>query len=93
MGNIMKIYLITYDLRVPGKDNTGLYEAIKGIGTQWYHPLESVWIVKSPLENADDIYRGICDAIDSSDRLFVVEINNDNKQGWLAKQFWEWLNN
>ena len=89
----MKIYLITYDLRVPGKDYGGLYEAIKLVGTQWYHPLESVWIVKTSLEKADDVYNKICNAIDQNARLFVVEIHNENMQGWLAKQFWDWLNN
>ena len=42
------VYLITYDLKTPGKDYNTLYDEIKSIGEN-YHPLESTWFVKSSL--------------------------------------------
>lgn len=43
------LYLISYDLkeRETGKDYTPLYDAIKSCSSQWWHYLESVWIIKT----------------------------------------------
>ena len=34
------IYIISYDLKIPGRDYTSLYDAIKSLG-DWQHLLES----------------------------------------------------
>lgn len=84
------VYLITYDLRVPGRDYTSLYNTIKEYG-DWQHPVESTWFISSNLP-ADDIYNHLFQFIDKNDRLLVIQVNQTNKQGWLAKSFWDWLN-
>ncbi len=84
------VYLITYDLRFPGRDYTNLYNAIKDLG-DWRHPMESTWFVHSTLR-ANEIYNRLCSNIDTNDRLLVIEINSSNKQGWLSQSFWGWLN-
>ena len=84
------VYLITYDLRVPGRDYTPLYNAIKEYG-DWQHPVESTWFISSDLQ-VNDIYRKLHSFIDKNDRLLVIQVSKENKQGWLAKNFWDWLN-
>lgn len=84
------IYLITYDLRVPGRDYTSLYNAIKGYN-DWQHPLESTWLISNDSQ-ANDIYTYLSQFIDKNDRLLIIEVNPANKQGWLAKSFWDWVN-
>lgn len=84
------VYLITYDLRVPGRDYISLYNTIKEYG-DWQHPVESTWFISSNLQ-ADDIYNHLFQFIDKNDRLLVIQVNQTNKQGWLAKSFWDWLN-
>ena len=86
-----KLFLITYDLKKPGQNYTELYDSIKGCG-QWQHPMESTWVVKvSNLTSSNDIYNLLRPKIDDNDFLFVVEITDQDRQGWLAKTFWEWL--
>lgn len=83
------VYLITYDLKTLGKDYNTLYDAIKSIG-EYYHPLESTWLVKSRL-NANSISASLRAVMDNNDYLFVVNINKQDRQGWLPKTAWEWL--
>ena len=42
----MDLYIISYDLKTPGRDYTSLYNAIKDLG-EWQHPLESTWVVST----------------------------------------------
>jgi hypothetical protein len=31
------------------------------------------------------------EVIDEDDNIFVVELNIENRQGWLPKSVWEWI--
>lgn len=83
------VYLITYDLKTPGKEYNTLYDEIKSIGEN-YHPLESTWFVKSSL-SATNLSTKLRSVIDENDSLFVVKISKQDRQGWLPKTAWEWL--
>ena len=92
----MKLFLITYDLRQPGRNYTNLYELIKSIAGEgmWQHPLESMWIVKlKDSSNANEITDRIREVLDPRDGLFVVDISMRPYQGWLPQSFWEWMKN
>lgn len=85
------VYLIAYDLRVPGHDYTPLYNAVKEY-EDWKHPMESTWFVSSD-DQANDIYNHLSQFIDKkNDYLIVIQVNSTNRQGWLGKSFWDWLN-
>ena len=86
----MNIYSISYDLRQPNRDYTKLYEEIKKINN-FIHPLESNWFVKSEL-SANDIYNRLKPHIDNNDLLLVIKVDENNKQGWMVRSFWDWLN-
>lgn len=47
----MQTYLISYDLRKPGRNYDGLYKAIKSFSI-WARPLESFWVVVSTQSSA-----------------------------------------
>lgn len=85
------IYLITYDLRQPGRDYTSLYDAIKELGEN-NHPLESVWLVKNNQLDVTDIVNHLKKKMDDNDLLFVVDITESARQGWLPKSSWVWMN-
>ncbi len=86
-----KLFLITYDLNKPGQNYSELYEQLKSIGES-QHPLESTWFIKTADEiTADHIYGSLRKLIDDRDTLFVVEITGSDRQGWLAKSFWNWI--
>lgn len=84
------LILITYDKRSKGKDYSPLYDEIKKCGDHWWHYMESVWLVHTNLtpEECNNRLRG---RIDKDDYLFVVEITNQRRQGWLPTKAWEWI--
>jgi hypothetical protein len=83
------IYAINYDLKEPGRDYVGLYEAIKGCGA-WWHYLESTWLVDTNLD-AEGIWKRLSPHFDENDRALVIGVTK-NYQGWLPNDAWEWIN-
>lgn len=82
------IYAINYDLKKPGRDYTGLYEAIKSCGT-WWHYLGSTWLVDTTLD-ANGIWKRLAPYFDRNDLALVIGVTRDY-QGWLPKEAWEWI--
>jgi len=83
------IYLITYDLKKPGKDYETLHETIK-TAPSWWHYLESTWIIQTSLsvnEWSDKIRK----VIDTNDLFLIVDITKQPRQGWLNKKAWAWI--
>lgn len=89
----MKTFIITYDLRQPSRNYSSLYESIKLLAgpNNWQHPLESVWIISVDDIDSNDIFKYIHKEMDTDDGLFIVEISEQDRQGWLPKSFWEWM--
>lgn len=88
----MNLYFITYDLKTPGRNYSGLFEVIKREGA-WWHYLESVWMVVSQkgVDELNDLLRA---QIDQTDRLLVFNIKRLKDipfRGWLAKDAWDWI--
>jgi len=84
------IYAINYDLKQPGRDYSGLYEAIKSCGA-WWHYLGSTWLVDTNLDT-QGIWKRLDPHIDRNDRMLVIGVTRDYS-GWLPKEAWEWINN
>ncbi len=87
-----KVYSISYDLRQPGRNYQNLYDAIKGLDGSCQHPIESNWFIKSDL-NEQSVYDSLRPYIDDNDMLFVVEISDSDRQGWMPRSFWDWIKN
>jgi hypothetical protein len=51
----------------------------------------SSWILWTNTD-AESWYARIAPHITVNDRVFVCELNTNNKQGWMDKFAWEWLN-
>lgn len=86
-----RFYVISYDLKILGRDYTSLYDAIKSYD-DWQHPLESTWILYTT-ESANDISAKLrADGrMDNSDLLFVCALDINDRQGWLDKSVWNWI--
>jgi hypothetical protein len=87
-GSVM-IYSISYDLRQPGQDYSGLHAAIRSCGDCW-HYLGSTWLVDTPL-TASLIAAKLRPFLDSTDRLLVIRVTGDS-DGWLTPDAWRWIN-
>jgi hypothetical protein len=67
-------YVVTYDLRTPGKDYSSLISKIK---TYSYSKIcESVWIVKSN-HSSSEVRDSLLNEIDYNDRLFVAKLTGE----------------
>lgn len=86
----MHVFVISYDLKVPGRDYASLYDAIKKLG-DCQHPLESTWLVASETENVESIYEKLKKEMDDTDLLLIFDVTGMPRQGWLARSFWEWM--
>lgn len=84
------LVLISYDLKTPDKDYAPLYEAIKNCGDKWWHYLESVWLVHTNL-TPNECFERLRENFDTGDRCFVVDITNQQRQGWLPSKAWDWI--
>lgn len=85
-----KFFIITYDIRIINS-YSNFYDEIKNIG-EWQHIMESSWIVKTCNHSADSIYKLLKPHILDEDTLFIVDITNKERSGWLHKSMWNWLN-
>lgn len=89
----MALYIVSYDLKTPGRNYNNLYEAIKSYGTWWHH-LESTWIIKSNL-TAGSITDHLRSHLDTNDLLLVAKMYTSDTEynGWLPAKAWEWIKN
>jgi hypothetical protein len=83
------ICAINYDLRQPGRDYSGVFEAIKSCGS-WWHYLESTWLVDTTL-SAKGIWNRLAPHVHSNDRVLIHAVGSDH-QGWLSLNAWNWIN-
>lgn len=86
-------YLITYDLNDPGQNYEDVIQAIKDASTGvWCSYWKSSYIIRSDFQTAQEVFNKIEPFLDKNDRCLVIEVKN-NKQGWLTKKQWEYINN
>jgi hypothetical protein len=87
----MATLLVGYDLNKPGQDYDALIDRLKTVGSNWWHHLDSTWLIKTTMsctELRDDL-KGY---IDSGDELLVIDVTGRN---WAATGFesYDWLKN
>lgn len=70
----MSNLLVGYDLNSPGKDYRPLIEKLKSSYSNWWHCLDSTWIIvtnKTPVQVRDEL----AGLMDSNDELLVIDTN------------------
>jgi len=83
------LYMISYDLKMPGRDYSALYATIKGCGA-WWHYLGSTWIVKTS-QTISDVATLLRSTIDQNDSIIIVDITGRTRDGWLPQKAWDWI--
>lgn len=86
----MSVLIINFSLKNKSKDYSPLYSAIQENSLEWWHFLESTWIVTTTY-SADAFARTLFPHIEDTDYLLVAKLHSEH-QGWLPKEAWEWLN-
>lgn len=67
----MSVFLISYDLRSPGRDYKNLYDGIRRLGKS-VRTLESVWVVHSS-SSVTAVRDALARHMDKNDGLLVVQ--------------------
>lgn len=85
----MATYVITYDLRAPGRNYDDLIGHLKSYGT-WARPTESTWVIVTD-DSAVQVRDAAKQYIDSNDKLFVVESGGVGAWKSLPQSTTDWL--
>lgn len=86
----MASYMIGYDLNAPGKDYTKLIEKIKSLGSNWWHYLDSTWIVKHD-GPATAIRDALKPYLDANDELVVAKLTGEAAWSGFDEKSSKWL--
>ena len=84
------VLIVTYALNNKAADYTPLFAAIKSNAGRWWHFMDSTWIVETQ-HTADQFAKLLYPHMFTTDSLFVGRLQGE-KQGWLPKEAWDWLN-
>ncbi|MFF7291656.1 hypothetical protein ACFY9N_03900 [Microbacterium sp. NPDC008134] len=87
----MATLLIGYDLNKQ-KNYPDLIEAIKGLGTAWWHHLDSTWLVVTP-KSPEQARNVLLTHLDADDELLVIDVTGQAR-AWYGfnEKGSEWLN-
>ena len=75
------ILIVTYELKSTLKDYSPFFDALKKNAGQWWHFMESTWIVSTNFP-PDDFAKLLYPHMTNADSLFVGRLQKDY-QGWL----------
>ena len=82
------VYIVSYDLKKPGRDYVGLIEQLQN-SLRWWHYLESTWLIATS-ESPSELYNRLSAHLDSGDNILIIEAGN-HIYGILPKKAWEWI--
>ncbi|MCB1550144.1 MAG: hypothetical protein KDJ41_20270 [Hyphomicrobiaceae bacterium] len=71
----MRTYLITYDLAAPEFAQPLIAKQIMQIGQTWARPLETAWLVRTELEQAE-LERKLGPYFDEDDALIILAVES-----------------
>ena len=82
------LYMVTYDLNVPGKNYQDLYRALEGY--DYWHCVDSTWIIKTN-STAIQIRDSLKPYLDSNDKLLVVRLTGESAWTGFRDDCSNWL--
>jgi len=86
----MNSYMIGYDLNKPEQNYTNLITTIKESFDNWWHYLDSTWIVNTTL-NTLEIRDLLQPHVDGDDELLVVKLSGEGAWAGFDQKASEWL--
>jgi hypothetical protein len=86
----VSVLIITFTHNKQFADYTSFFDAIKNNADQWWHYMDSTWIVATG-HTSTDFATLLYPHMDQDDRLLVAKLSGDY-QGWLPADAWDWLN-
>lgn len=65
-------------------------EAKMNLANDWFRISSNLWIVYST-SAPSKWYERLETLVEENGRLFISELNIENSQGWMVKDFWDWI--
>jgi hypothetical protein len=84
-----RIYLVSYDLRQPGRNYAALYDAIRSYDS-WAHVMESTWAIATT-SSASQVRDHLLSKMDANDRLIVSRQSGEAAWHNLVADVSSWL--
>lgn len=84
-------YILTFD-RDDNLDYKSFHDSLISCPTviTWWHHIKSCYILIADTKNATVLQQEIKGIIPNK-RFLLLEVNLENRNGWLPLQAWEWI--
>jgi hypothetical protein len=89
-----KAYILVFDKdEIDANQLHSAIEAHQNNGSiyNWWHFIKTCYILISN-KTADDLAKSIGNSIVSAKKFLLIEVNMNNRQGWLNEDAWKWIN-
>jgi hypothetical protein len=89
-----KLYLITYKTN-PSFNSVTFHNYVKALHekkwiSDWWHYTDNAYIVASNQE-VQKLYNAAAPGMKGIQYVLIIELNPNNRQGWLPPDAWKWL--
>lgn len=88
----MPAQMISYDLSKPSQKYAELRNAIKALGSAWWHHLDSTWIVVTS-KSSRQVVESLRPHLDVNDKLLVTRLSGSWTSWGLPEEAVKWLHN
>ena len=86
---VMKVLIVTYELKNKEKDYTAFYGVLKSMSS-WAHHIENLWLVQTN-DSPENLFNKLRPFMDEQkDFVFITEFNG-SYYGWLPTDAWDWV--
>lgn len=82
-------YYMVYINRLSSVSLEDLKEKMN-LANDWYRIKADLWIIYSTRDE-ETWYERLTPLVKDDGSLFICRLNEHYRQGWMAKQFWSWL--
>jgi hypothetical protein len=81
-----------YHIYIKAEEGIKLEEIEKkmNLAIDWFRYAPNCYVVYST-SDTDKWYERLKPLFDSNGRFLIMELNVNNRFGWMTKDFWEWL--
>ena len=84
----MKFYHV-YVKRKNGVSITNV-QVVLNDATDWIRYSDQCWLIYSSI-NAREWHKQLSGFVKDEGELFIARLEIDDRQGWMAKSFWDWI--
>ena len=76
---------------VDGQSRRDKLEPIFNKALDWFRYTPTSWILWTS-RSAEHWYERVRPLLSDDDTVFIVKLDISERQGWVSKRFWDWLN-